>query len=122
MSFLFLFLTVIFGSVLGFWAIQPLGPDPLGSVRVGLLIVAWVSSWTFRWLATPIISAPSLSQDILKTGQIVRQSLCVCVGVPISMLQVLPGYRGWPVQALYPTLLGVFARVTFSDFWEFSLH
>ena len=50
---------------------QPLAPDPLGSVRGGLLLMAWVSSWTSHWLATPTISGPPLPQHILWVGQTV---------------------------------------------------
>lgn len=39
-----------------------------------------------------------------------RSKLCVWVRVPISLVEVLPGYRGWPVQALYLSLLGALDR------------
>ena len=51
----------MFGSILGLWAIQPLGPSAPGSVRVGLTVMTWVSSWISYWLATPTISVPVAS-------------------------------------------------------------
>ena len=47
--------------------------------------------------------------------------LCGWVWVPISPLEGLPGYRRWPVQAPYLPWLGVLAKVTLVDSWEFSL-
>lgn len=43
------------------------------------------------------------------------------VGVPTLPLEVLPGYRRWPVEALYSPMLGVLARVTLIDSWDFLL-
>jgi hypothetical protein len=45
-------------------------------------------------------------------AQIVGLSFCGWVGVPIPSLEVIPGYRRWPVQIPYPSLIGVLARVT----------
>ena len=39
-------LPVMFGSILGLWAIQPLASSPLGDVRHGPSLTAWVSCWT----------------------------------------------------------------------------
>lgn len=47
------FSLVLFGSILTLWAIQSLGPDDPGSVRIGLTVVEWASGWTSFWLATP---------------------------------------------------------------------
>ena len=60
-DWLVLFLLVMVGSILGLWAIQPLDPGPPGSVRGGLPLMAWVSSWTSHWLAILSISALFLS-------------------------------------------------------------
>ena len=46
---------------------------------------------------------------------------CGWVGVLIPPLEVLPGHRRWLGQALCPSLLGVLARITHIDSWEFSL-
>lgn len=46
------------------------------------------------------------------------KGLCL---VDVSAPEVLPGYRRCPVQALYPPLLEVLARVTLTDTWEFPL-
>jgi hypothetical protein len=47
------FLRIVFGSVVGLWAIQPPVPGLPGSVRSGLPLLVWVSSWTSHRLATP---------------------------------------------------------------------
>ena len=38
-----------------------------------------------------------LPQHILQTGQILNQNFCGWVGIPISSMGVLPGYRRWLV-------------------------
>jgi hypothetical protein len=53
---------------------------------------------------------------------IVSCRFCGWVGLPISPLKILPGYRRWLIQAPYPALLGVLNRVTLTDSWEFSFH
>lgn len=50
-------------------------------------------------LTTPTISAPPLLQHILLAGQIVGRRFCVWVDITILPLEVLPGYKRWPVQA-----------------------
>ena len=52
---------------------------------------------------------------------IVGQRLCGKRGVPIPSLQVLPCYRRWPGQALYPILLGLLGSVTHIDSWVLPL-
>lgn len=52
----------------------------------------------------------TFTQAYLINGINCRSKLCVWVGVANSLLEVLPGYRGWPVQALYLSLLGALDR------------
>lgn len=80
-----------------------------------------ISSWSSHWLATPILSASTLSQYILKAIQILDQKFCDWASVPILPLKILLNKRRWPIQALCPPLLRVFSRVTFMGSWEFSL-
>jgi len=73
--------TPLFASILGLWAILPMLLGLPCSVRGGLPLVAWVSSWTSNWLAIPIISMLSLSSHIVMAGQIVGQRFCDRVDV-----------------------------------------
>lgn len=60
---LLLFLPVLFDSLLGLWAMQPLVPGPPGSVGGGLSILAWVSSWARQWLVTPTNSSQTFTTE-----------------------------------------------------------
>lgn len=60
----FFFMPVMFSFILGHWSALPLVPGPPSSVRCGLSLVAWVSSWTSHWLATPTSSVPPLPQHL----------------------------------------------------------
>lgn len=60
----------------------------------------------------------TLSPSVSQTRQIIGQSLCDWVAVPIHPLEVLPGRKRRPVQATYPLLLGVLARVILWDSWK----
>lgn len=51
-----------------------------------------------------------------------RSKFCGWVGVTISSLEALSGYRKYLVQALYPLLLGVFTKVTVIDSLVFLLY
>ena len=86
-----LFFPSVFGSILGLWAIWPLVSGLPGSVRFGLPHLPWVSSWTSHWLAILTISVPPLPQHILKAEQCVGLRFCGWVGVPIPLLELLPG-------------------------------
>ena len=66
------FLPVMFGSILGLWAIQSLVPDPLGSVRIRLPFMAQISTWASLQLHSPINSMPPLPQDNLRAEQIIN--------------------------------------------------
>lgn len=52
-------------------------------------------------------------------GQVVCWRLCGWVGVPVAPLEDLPGYGKWLIQALYPLLRGVLARVILIHSLEF---
>ena len=67
---------------------QTLVPGLLDMVMGGFPLLAWNSSWTSHWLATPIISVPSLPQHILLAGQILGGRFCVWVGVPIPPFDI----------------------------------
>lgn len=79
----------MFGSILGLWAIHSLDPgsDTPGSVRDGLILMAWV--WPFpQTLCHPYPSRLT-----------VAQRLCGCLGVPVPSLEVLPGHRGTTIAS-----------------------
>ena len=46
-------MTVLLDSILDFWTIQHLISGPLGSIKNGVPLLAWVLSWTTHWLVTP---------------------------------------------------------------------
>jgi hypothetical protein len=60
---------------------QQVEQNIMNSVKGGLSLMAWVSSWVSHRLAISSISAPSLLLHILWPGQIVGQSFCGWVGV-----------------------------------------
>lgn len=62
------------------------------------------------------------SQYTLQAGQIISWMFYGLVGVPVSPLEDLPGYSSWPVQSLWPPLLGVFPRVTLEISVDLHLH
>jgi hypothetical protein len=37
---------------------------------------------------------------------------------PVPLLEALPGYKRWPPETLYPSLLGVLIRIAFHRFQE----
>ena len=78
-----------------------------------------VSSWNSHWLATFTISVTPLPQHIMLAGQIIGQRFCGVLNPP---LDILPDYRQWLIHVLYPPLLGVLARVTLMESWEFPFH
>lgn len=82
--------TVKIKSWLGFWSIQTLVPDPSGSVRRRLPLVASVSSWTSHWLATPTSSMPPLPKHIFQGGQVIGWRFGGWVGMPST------GSLTWP--------------------------
>lgn len=61
-------LPVMFGSMLGPWTLQPLGPDHSGSARCGLPLKVWASNCICHWLAIPKSSVPPLDEHILQAG------------------------------------------------------
>jgi hypothetical protein len=63
--------------------------------------MGWISSWAGHWLA---ILVCSIFIPALLIGK--------AIDVPFSPLEVLPGYRRWPLQSLYPPLVGISARDT----------
>lgn len=76
--------------------------------------------WASSSQVGPVIgSAAPLPQCVLQVGQIVGRTCHGWVGVPVPLLRTLPGYRRWPVGALYPLVLGDFARVTVIESREF---
>lgn len=89
---------------------QTQGPGSPGSVR--LHHVASVLSWTSHWLTSPTSPMLPLPQHILQAcPKIFWMGWCSN-----------PSTGRWSVQALYPQVLGVFARVTLMDSWGFPLH
>jgi hypothetical protein len=100
---------VVFGSVLGLWAIQPLDLGHLGSVKCGLPLALSLKldqslvGGSYKFCAT---FPPAQAE------QIVGRRFCAWVDIPVPPLEALPSYRRWPLQALYSPLLGVFAGVT----------
>ena len=50
-----------------------------------------------------------------------RLMVCGWVGISVSPLEVLPGYRSGPFPVPYPPFLGVSAKVTLIDSCEFPL-
>ena len=76
--------------------------------------MGWISIWASIWLTIPWISALTLSLCVLAWRQDTYWVEVFEVGL-LSFsptLGVLPGYRKWPLQDAYPTLLGVSVRVT----------
>lgn len=71
----------------------------------------WISSWATHWMAISSATVISLCLDFLHTGQIWGQRFYEWVGVLITWLKVLPGYRRWLLQALCPPLLEISTRV-----------
>lgn len=69
------FLPVVFGSILGLCATQPLVPGP-PDCQAEFLLMAWVSSCTSYCLSTFTSSEPPLCQHSLKAEQIVGESFC----------------------------------------------
>lgn len=61
-------------------------------------------------------------QYTLQAGQIISWMFYGWVGVPVSPLEDLPGYSSWPLQSLWPPLLGVFPRVTLENSVDLHLH
>ena len=61
---------------------------------------------------------PSLSMNILKAGQILGWRCCKLFSVPLPILEILPGYRRWPLQSLQPQMLGISASFTLIDSLE----
>ena len=41
---------------------------------------------------------------------------------PVPPLKVLPDYKKWPIQFLYPLLLGVLTRLTLTDSRKFLVY
>lgn len=103
----------MFGSILGLCAIQHLGPRPPGSVWSGLILMTWISGCTSHWLATPTVSVSPLIP-----AHPISQTDCRS---KFMWLVVLPSHRRWPVQAMYPFLLGALTGVIFMDFWDIIL-
>ena len=99
----------VFCSNMGFWAIHPLAPGPWQCLRwapshgMGLKLKQSLLGHFHNFYAT-------LPQHILYKGQIVTWKFCGWVVVLVPLLEVLPGYRSWPVQPLYSPLPGVLAR------------
>ena len=83
--------------------------------------MVWDSSWDSHWLAIPSLSAPSFISALVlarkKCGSVVFGK----VGIPIPLLEILPGYRSGPFHVPYSLSLGVLAVVTLIDSWEFPL-
>ena len=71
----------------------------------------WVSIWT------SYLVSPKISGGISGMSKKPR----VTIDVPVPSLAVLSGYRRWSVQAPQRLLVGMLARVTFIDSWEFML-
>lgn len=57
-------------SVLGVWAIQPLGLDPLDNFRVRFLLVAWASNCISHWLVIPRSFVPRWPSTSLGQGSL----------------------------------------------------
>lgn len=51
----------------------------------------------------------------------VAPRFCGCVGVPIPLLEALPSYRRWSLQAVFSSSL-VLARVVLIESWEVLTH
>jgi hypothetical protein len=78
------------------------------SVRDWLSYMGCMSSWVSHWLAIPSIFIPAHLVGRTNFGS----QICWWVVVSLPPLEVPPGYRRWPLQSLYPLLVGVSARVT----------
>ena len=62
-----------------------------------------------------------LSPSFLQAEQNVGQMLYDYVGLTISLLEVMPGYGKWLIQAPHPPVPGGLAQVTLIDSWELPL-
>ena len=77
-----------------------------------------VSIWAHHWLVIPLhLCSIFVPADLVGRTHFVSRVLWV-VSVFIPPLGVLPGYRRWPLQAPYASLLGVSAKVTPIDSLE----
>lgn len=83
---------VMFDSILGLWDSLSLGPCSQGLVPSQDMGVKMDNSYFGHY----IISLPLLPQNI-NSEAIVDQKLWVQVRFPIPPLDVLPGYRRWPI-------------------------
>lgn len=110
----------MFGSTLGFWVIHSASCSWL--FRQCLLLLVWVSGQSSHLLATPTSSEPPLPRHILQAGQLIGQGFCGQAGVPVPPLETLPCYKRGSVQAPFPPLLEVLARVTLMYFRKCPLN
>jgi hypothetical protein len=79
-----------------------------------VILCPCLHSWGSHWLTVPSVSVPSLSLHILQARLILVEVFFggLMDGL-LSPLEVLPGYRRWPLQSLYLCLVGISVRVTF---------
>ena len=105
----------MFGSILVLWEIQLLVPEQIRAVsNMGSLSwhepqVGSIIDWPPHNFCATFI--PAHLVDGTNCGSITSGQ----VGVPVPPLEVLPGYRRWPVQPLYLPGLRDYARVSFKD-------
>ena len=78
-------------------------------------------NWATHYLVLYTNSTSSFILKILKTGKIVGLNFCGWVVISVSPLEVLPGYRRWPVQTPHPPFLRVLATASLKDSWGFPL-
>lgn len=71
-----------FCSIPGFWDIQTLVPGHPDSIRWGLPLVEWASSWSSYWLATSTSSVPLLTCTSFNENTII--SLSILPPAPLS--------------------------------------
>ena len=109
----------MFGSILVLWEIQLLVPEQIRAVsNMGSLSwhepqVGSIIDWPPHNFCATFI--PAHLVDGTNCGSITSG----WVGVPVPPLEVLPGYRRWPVQPLYLLILVDISRVTLIDYRDF---
>lgn len=97
---------------------HPLGLSPLGYFRYRYMsqtrsIMGWLHS-KFLYNLYPYIS--------FRQDKLYILSFCGWVGDWILLLEVLPGYTIWKVQAQYFLLLELLAIAAVIDSYEFPMH
>ena len=95
--------------------------NSITGVRASLPFMPWVPGWSSHLLGQSSDSVQSFTPAHLLKKKKHGSKICVCISVQIHPLEILPGYKIWPVHAPYPLLIVILARVTLIESWEFPL-